>query len=743
LYQLIDITNEYLEFPHEVKLEINDDYFGIDLPSITFCLKRDDFWNKENFERSHNNRSFNCNCCDELCETNLPKINNKTTNGIIEDQNITRFYQLFDKTVNLSSILKCSFISSDEKQIISNEKCEHIAKIVEFLSKNSRFEKCLTFFNINQRNENFKVYELDKWSRIEYEVLVKHNFSDVLYLSIHSSHSIFKTTFFYPINIEENKVYNFKISKSFVTNLEWPHETNCLKDKLKYHSTKRRIYSFEDCINSCVLNKMLENNKCIQKDGIIGYNVELNEKTKNLKLCENITKNLTVIKAENLCSRKCNQNCINEFIDVYLQQKNENSNKTIAIQSANTPIHKYELHPKLLFIDYASNMGSIMTVWFSVAVVDVHKAVKQTIVCIFHVFKIFNSILNVEKYFAYLSTVLRLLVFANNFLMQVLLKMKKINWKLLSRQVVVKSKEYEINGSLVSSPGISFCKEKIFLNEEKSISLKSFKGGVDLEIFFKNCKFNKTLEVDCVRNYTEFSQILKEQKLMSDYLNVFDLKLDRKRCCFNEGRYCDPKCNTFGVMSHNKALKCYTIFSKLNTNFNINNLTKISNINKARFRFISNINKARFRFWGKNILFIHDSYELPTFFNSKLFATVIQGKFPFYYYGKTTIERLPTPYETNCEYYSGSIRSQSECFNELLFEEYLKNDCLPKSDRNITYVINNNDYSKFKHKICGNFTLEMSNNFLNQRNQRCRKSCTEELYEIWESEKVFEKGWYK
>ncbi len=48
LYQLIDITNNYLEFLHEVKLEINDDYFGIDLPSITFCLKRDDFWSKKN-----------------------------------------------------------------------------------------------------------------------------------------------------------------------------------------------------------------------------------------------------------------------------------------------------------------------------------------------------------------------------------------------------------------------------------------------------------------------------------------------------------------------------------------------------------------------------------------------------------------------------------------------------------------------------------------------------------------------
>ncbi len=49
LYQFIDITNVYLSFPYEVKLEIKD-YSGLNLPSITFCLKRDHFWLKKKFE---------------------------------------------------------------------------------------------------------------------------------------------------------------------------------------------------------------------------------------------------------------------------------------------------------------------------------------------------------------------------------------------------------------------------------------------------------------------------------------------------------------------------------------------------------------------------------------------------------------------------------------------------------------------------------------------------------------------
>ncbi len=67
-YQLIDITNKYLQFSHEVKLEINDDYYGIDLPSITFCLRRDHFWNKHNFEKkiSHVNNPLNYYNCEQL-----------------------------------------------------------------------------------------------------------------------------------------------------------------------------------------------------------------------------------------------------------------------------------------------------------------------------------------------------------------------------------------------------------------------------------------------------------------------------------------------------------------------------------------------------------------------------------------------------------------------------------------------------------------------------------------------------
>jgi hypothetical protein len=49
IYQFIDITNLYLNFPYDVKFDVKD-YKGLDLPSVTFCLEKDNLWSKTNFK---------------------------------------------------------------------------------------------------------------------------------------------------------------------------------------------------------------------------------------------------------------------------------------------------------------------------------------------------------------------------------------------------------------------------------------------------------------------------------------------------------------------------------------------------------------------------------------------------------------------------------------------------------------------------------------------------------------------
>ncbi len=126
IYQFIDITNTYLNFSYEVKLSVNN-YNSLSLPSITFCLRKDNFWHKKNFKSIDN-------------EVNK-------TMEIIDNKTYLR--QNFDLTINSSSIISC-FLNIKNQESFDN--CERVGRVAEFLSKREKFEKCFTFFNIKKMN---------------------------------------------------------------------------------------------------------------------------------------------------------------------------------------------------------------------------------------------------------------------------------------------------------------------------------------------------------------------------------------------------------------------------------------------------------------------------------------------------------------------------------------------------------------------------------------------------------------
>ena len=55
----------------------------------------------------------------------------------------------------------------------------------------------------------------------------------------------------------------------------------------------------------------------------------------------------------------------------------------------------------------------------------------------------------------------------------------------------------------------------------------------------------------------------------------------------------------------------------------------------------------------------------------------------------------------------------------------LQNNCLPKSDGILTYVIQKYNYSQFEYKICKNNTNIMLSNWM----KICREPCVEVIYE--------------
>ena len=172
------------------------------------------------------------------------------------------------------------------------------------------------------------------------------------------------------------------------------------------------------------------------------------------------------------------------------------------------------------------------------------------------------------------------------------------------------------------------------------------------------------------------------------------------KTCKSDPSVCDL------VISHSQNIKCHTIFSKLKENYE--NTIYIDNY---------------FKISGNFTIYLHDSNQLPIYPMSKYFSfdnqnvDLLHNRFVF--------KRLSSPYETDCQYYNQSIRSQGQCINQLVMKHMLQNNCLPKSDGILTYVIQNYNYSQFEYKICENKTNKILSNWM----KICRKPCFEVIYE--------------
>jgi hypothetical protein len=124
IYQFIEITNNYLSFPIEIKLNISDEN-AIDLPSVTFCLSKSKSWNKKN---STDFDSYSSIKKSELLNSSGDEDNNHT------------FNQIFDQSIDLSSAIDCSVALIVNENKFYN-KCEKIGRNSKFISSNSHYGK--------------------------------------------------------------------------------------------------------------------------------------------------------------------------------------------------------------------------------------------------------------------------------------------------------------------------------------------------------------------------------------------------------------------------------------------------------------------------------------------------------------------------------------------------------------------------------------------------------------------------
>jgi hypothetical protein len=281
--------------------------------------------------------------------------------------------------------------------------------------------------------------------------------------------------------------------------------------------------------------------------------------------------------------------------------------------------------------------------------------------------------------------------------------------------VEVKTKSYISNEDTNPFPALSICGNSLHENNGNDILLDDTRKN--FERFFGNYKLIKVAHARYINiSYHNFTEVLNNQTLVSDYLNVIDLRHDFKftDCSIRHGiklDYCKHFLNL--ITSYSKDIKCYTINSRLSESF------------KETLKINGYISLTH---TSMKLLYVHDVNDLPTFQFSKT-SSIGMIKTTTKYYEKMQFIRLPAPYDTNCHYYNNKVRSKNHCLNQMGHKMFLENNCLPKNHESLAYVIENYIYTQLRYKFCSN-SLNIK---WKKLMSKCQKSCIEDIYQIWES----------
>jgi hypothetical protein len=641
--------------------------------------------------------------------------------------------------------------------------CKILGEVLEYMSGDEKMEKCFTFFNLNKLNNKTEKYFLDKSSFIDFIITFK-NFGNTsitgkykihelkgLYIKVHSSQSLFSSSIQIPIEeIEFSKyhshiVYNYKFSKSIARNLEWPYETDCHKN-IMTHSNE----TFEDCVNSCILNNILIKNKCIPYYNNLSIDIGIDMRLKNKSLCKKLSENRIDDGIHLRCSRICHMDCITEILDFnkytitnYSPLKKDFRyllTTIIRIQSANSPVYEYELNSKLSFFNYASNLGGIISMWFGLAVIDTHKLFKHFFFILIRITRIFKFIEHFRGFLTIFLAYNCILLFISK-LHFFLIKIRRIKWKFCVKficlicfiqqsiemtleylsfktELNVESRNHFIGGIYESLPAMTICDFDIENVRWFEVEIKTPIGGEHLEKQFKNkmiCSNNKNS--NCTIETQAFIDILKNQTTVSDYLIAKEFWYNKVSCrlkCLTSEMSDDCESKSESISSYWNTYKCFTCFSKLNNDV-------IFNEKVVEFEIVRTSRETE-------ISFIHDAKHLPTLLTSKI--SPINKQVGLFLYDKIRLNRLPAPYETDCDHYDDPIKSQAQCFNQLIEELYLSKNCLPKNSEKLTYYIVKSNLTNYGHQFCVNVTIDYDENILMTK---CKKACKEDLFFVWES----------
>jgi hypothetical protein len=643
IYQIIDITVMYLNFPFNVNIEVKNIGHS-KIPSISFCKLGNDF---ENNSSSDLFELMNCSA---------------------------RIGELSDGKVNKISISDCKTFT----KVIEKFDSQEIGKCFNYFNSKSLIRKSENYFIDNKYDViNFKIKNIMK---------DKNN----IMVAIHSPDIIFfNPNMFIRLDFDRDRpslINQIYFTKVLVNNLPFPYGTDCVKGN--------QFSINEDYLEMFLLEK--KNNYLTNtQNSYLSFN-QLKDNKSTFTYREN----------------KYKRSCLKEYYSHLLKEIEVNRNESdisVEIKFRKTPITEYKLYPNYSFITYVSNIGSLMSMWLGLAVIDPYKLIIKILNLIkVNAMKFLNyefptinlkisiivkgvvNLIHIIEKFKWKSSIKVICIIC--FFYQIYLLTH--NYLLYSMTVNIEIKSnFDSNGSIYTDdfPSLSICDKEFFRKRERTkTSRDEFSNYQTIEPKHFKCALKLSFSSTGIKSCESVSHI---------------------------------------ITSYSHIGKCFTYFSKFTVDSTNFKLISFKQNQRTLFKIQYKQNKSDVKL-SKPKWYLHPSNELPSSSFGKI--DEFDLKQADFYYDKIEFKLLPEPFETQCFDYYGN-KSQGKCFNDCLLIKYkYLNDCIPLFEDKFSYVSNNIPSKEIR--FCPEFPER--DEIKNYCRKKCPKSCLENYYTFNKSPKI-------
>ncbi len=503
-----------------------------------------------------------------------------------------------------------------------------------------------------------------------------------------------------------------------------------------------------------------------------------------------------------VCVKECKRDCTEEYFNPFKTQSfgTEKKKNIIRFEARNLPIFQYKFEPQYSFVQFISNIGGILSLWYGISVSDIYVIIKKILIYIQiyltqYLFNYLDSLIETLTKIRILKFIVKVIIIFKKFID----RLDKYNIKLFVRFLCIPYFVYQvieitqiylyfstnvnvelkpiINDELISVqrlPALTVCyesdlnnvfdgdkqffdqiisksKQNISENQkfwwsEDSESMLKINSSVDpfLRSKLSFLHFRETFPneykkmFEFIINYMKFGKRDKSPEKYSTNSDEMNF--------FSNYFNCFVKINqTFNCSEISERVLSFSFLGKCNTYlFDLRNKFGLSH----EFRSLNNeniISSAQpitfmvFKNYFSNKFYIHSSESMASlsYYDRINSDPIFSINAEFSEYN---FKKLEYPYDTDCRKYGN--KSRTECLNECYIREQIKSqNCIKNEEFLIMFKINANGLEP-DIQFCLNEHNLKNNSFLaNQMifcSNECPVSCKEQLFIVESSNQKFD-----